>query len=73
MAGDELKAIKDLHQELIFLSTSQLPNIEKLCGDLEAHIEAFRKLLDKPAKSESSRKTLQSGLPPPSIRLACLP
>ena len=62
MAGqDNLEALRDLHQDLVDLSTSQLPVIERLLVSLEANIEAFRQLLDKPVKNDASRQSVSSG------------
>ena len=60
-ARDSLTALQDLYQDLIAISTSQLPTIERLCLNLEAHVSDFKRLLDKPVKSEASRKSLSSG------------
>lgn len=61
MAQDDLESLKGLHQDLIALSQARLPEIDRLCADLEAHIEAFRGLLDKPLKNDASRGVLNSG------------
>ena len=62
MEGDDsLERLRGLHQDLIALGESRLRNIEKLWTDLEAHIDDFRKLLDKKGKDDKSRKALQSG------------
>lgn len=60
-AQDELDGLRGLHQDLIALSESRLASVEKLWIDLEAHIEAFRKLLDKPPKNNASRQKLSTG------------
>ncbi len=57
-----LQSLRALHQDLIALEDGQLRNIDKLCGELKAHIEAFKNLLDRPSKSDTSRKKLQSGI-----------
>ena len=56
-----LESLRGLHQDLIALEASQLRNIDKLCADLEAHIQAFKELLEKPSKSDTSRTKLKSG------------
>ncbi|KAI4173910.1 MAG: hypothetical protein LQ343_002678 [Gyalolechia ehrenbergii] len=58
---DELDGLRALHQDLIALEEGQLRNIDKLCDELRSHVEAFRKLLDKPPKSDASRTKLNSG------------
>lgn len=61
---DRVEAIRGLHQDLIALAENQLPTIDKLCTDLSAHIASFQKLLDKPPKSDTSRKAVRSGKEP---------
>ena len=56
-----LEGLRGLHQDLIALGESRLPNIDRLWAELEARIDEFRRLLDKPAKSDASRKALQTG------------
>ena len=59
--SDALEGLRGLHQDLIALGESRLPNIERLWAELEARIDEFRRLLDKPPKSDASRRTLQTG------------
>ncbi|PGH11260.1 hypothetical protein AJ79_04995 [Helicocarpus griseus UAMH5409] len=59
--GDELDALRGLYQDLSALSRSALPNVERLVFELEATVEDFRKLLDKPAKKNESRQSILSG------------
>ncbi|KAJ9665719.1 hypothetical protein H2201_004203 [Coniosporium apollinis] len=62
MAGtDSLEALQGLHQDLLAFTESRLPTIDRLSLELEARIEEFRKLLDKPRKDDNSRRTLASG------------
>jgi len=62
MADHEgLAGLRGLHQDLLALEESRLRNIDRLWAELEARINEFRELLDKPAKNDASRKTLQSG------------
>ncbi|KAI4280139.1 MAG: hypothetical protein L6R38_004685 [Xanthoria sp. 2 TBL-2021] len=56
-----LESLRALHQDLIALEDGQLRNIDKLCNELKAHVEAFKNLLDRPTKSDTSRKKLESG------------
>lgn len=58
---ETLEGLRGLQQDLIALDESRLRNVERLWIDLEARIEEFRKLLDKPPKTESSRKKVLSG------------
>ena len=59
---DRLEAVRELHQELTTLLESRLVAIEKLCSDLENHIDAFRKLLDKKPRSNASLESLKLGM-----------
>lgn len=56
-----LAGLRGLHQDLLALEASRLRNVERLWADLEARVNEFRQLLDKPAKNEASRKALSSG------------
>ena len=56
-----LVGLQDLHHDLLALDASRLRNVDRLWADLEARVDEFRKLLDKPAKNETSRKALLSG------------
>lgn len=64
-AEDGLESLRALHQDLVALEDGQLRNIDKLCDELKAHVEAFKNLLDRPTKSDTSRKKLQSGIAQP--------
>ena len=61
--GGSLEGLQDLHQDLIALSELQLRNVERLWAELDARVDEFRKLLDKPRKNDASRRLLQSGKP----------
>lgn len=56
-----LVGLQGLHQDLLALESSRLRNVERLWADLEARVNEFKQLLDKPAKNETSRKALSSG------------
>ncbi|KAL8785073.1 MAG: hypothetical protein Q9213_003578 [Squamulea squamosa] len=56
-----LESLRALHKDLIALEDGPLRTIDKLCNELRAHIEAFKNLLDQPAKSDTSRKKLETG------------
>ena len=56
-----LVGLRDLHQDLLALEASRFRNVERLWADLEARVNEFRQLLDKPAKNEKSRKLLSLG------------
>jgi nuclear pore complex protein Nup205 len=58
---DSLEALQGLHQDLLALSESRLPVLERLRDQLEHTTQEFRSLLDKPEKSTASRNTLSSG------------
>ncbi|KAJ5424195.1 Protein of unknown function DUF3414 [Penicillium cf. griseofulvum] len=57
---DTRNGLRGLYQDLCALSNSQLPNVDRLCFELETHIQDFRKLLDKPAKNNASRQAVLS-------------
>lgn len=59
---DILDGFRGLFQDLSALSSSAVVNIERLRVQLEAHIEDFRKLLDRPTKNNASRQALISGM-----------
>ena len=56
-----LEGLRGLHQDLISVDEFRLSNIDRLWAELEARVVEFRQLLDKPARNEGNRKTLQSG------------
>ncbi|RMJ22780.1 Nuclear pore complex [Aspergillus sp. HF37] len=58
---DTLAGFQGLFQDLSALSSSSVFNIERLREQLDAHIDAFHKLLDRPRKSNTSRQTVLSG------------
>jgi len=58
---EDLEGLRGLQQDLIALDESRLRTVDRLWTDLEARIEEFRQLLDKPQRSESSRNQLLSG------------
>ena len=58
---DGLEGLHGLHQDLISLSKSQLRNVDRIWTELNARVDEFRRLLDKPKKNEPSRQTLLSG------------
>ena len=60
--SEAIEGLRDLQQDLIALEESRLRNVERLWVDLEARVEEFRNLLDKPPKNESSRKKVLSGM-----------
>ncbi len=60
-ASVRLESLRGLHQDLVAFEEGRLRNIDKLCEDIKAHVEAFRKLLDKSQKSDASRAKLSSG------------
>jgi nuclear pore complex protein Nup205 len=57
MVGD----LRGLYQDLSTISEWSIPNIDRLRIELEAHIEDFRKLLDKLTKNNTSRQAVLSG------------
>jgi len=59
--GDSLLGLQGLHEDLVDLEQGRLRNIDRLWAELEARVNEFRQLLDKPLKKEESRKILLSG------------
>ncbi|KAF2087942.1 hypothetical protein K490DRAFT_65222 [Saccharata proteae CBS 121410] len=63
--SDNLKALEGLYQDLRHLTESYIPQIDgliqRLSLELDIRVEEFKKLLDKPHKSDRSRETLKSG------------
>lgn len=57
-----LERLESLHRDLLLLSEPRLLNAERLWVQLEAHIGEFRRLLDKSARNEQSRKSLTTGM-----------
>lgn len=57
----QLSAVRSLHHELTSAVEARLVAIERLCQDLENHIDAFRKLLDKTGRSDAGRQALAKG------------
>ena len=58
---ESLKRLQGLYQDLTAFSETRLANIERLWIELEASIDDFRKLLDKPHKNNASRELLAKG------------
>lgn len=58
---DSLAGLRGLYQDLSGVSDPSFVHIERLRSELEIHIQDFRKLLDKPAKSNSSRQIVLAG------------
>jgi len=59
---NNLDEIQALHSDLLALSDSRLSNLERLAIELEAHIAAFRNLLDQKNRNEESRKSIETGV-----------
>jgi Nuclear pore complex scaffold, nucleoporins 186/192/205 len=58
---ESLERLQGLYQDLTAFSESRLANVERLWHELEASIDDFRKLLDKPPKNNASRESLAKG------------
>ncbi|KAF2259279.1 hypothetical protein CC78DRAFT_525092 [Lojkania enalia] len=61
---DSLMGLQSLHRDLCALIDLKLPVLDRLLQNLEAHLDEFKALLDKPPKNDASRKTLNSGKVP---------
>lgn len=69
--NDALDDLRGLFQDLSTLSRSALPNVERLVLELEATVDDFRKLLDKPPKRNESRQAVLSGNSPFALVVCC--
>ena len=58
---DRLEMLQGLHEDLIAVGQSRFANIERLCSELEQHLEDFQRPLEKKPRNSSSRQTLESG------------
>ncbi|KAF1837783.1 hypothetical protein BDW02DRAFT_627713 [Decorospora gaudefroyi] len=58
---DSLAALQGLHRDLCAHIDLQLPVLERLLLNLEAHLEELKTLLDKKPKNDQSRQALSSG------------
>lgn len=56
-----LEALQLLHKDLLALSESSLPLLERLAVQLQNHVEEFQKLLDIPKRNNDSRQKLSTG------------
>jgi nuclear pore complex protein Nup205 len=56
-------SLHGLFQDLSAIPDGDLSNVDRLCHELETHIQDFRKLLDKPGKNNASRQAVLSGEP----------
>jgi hypothetical protein len=59
---DKVTAIQGLHSDLIALSESQFGVVDRLLSDLDAHVEALRKLLHHAPTTAASRDQVLSGM-----------
>ncbi|EDO00752.1 hypothetical protein SS1G_03225 [Sclerotinia sclerotiorum 1980 UF-70] len=59
--SSSLNEIQALHSDLLALSNSRLSNLERLAIELDAHIAAFRNLLNHKSRNEQSRKSIEEG------------
>ena len=58
---DSLGGLRGLYQDLSGITESSIVNIERLCVELETHLNDFRTLLEKPSKNDNSRKSVLTG------------
>ncbi|KAH3913258.1 hypothetical protein HBH56_113700 [Parastagonospora nodorum] len=58
---DSLAALQGLHRDLCAHIDLQLPVLERLIQNLEAHLEDLKSLLDKKPQSDASRQALSAG------------
>ena len=57
----DIGGLQSLHRDLLALSESRLPNLERLWVELEDRLETLKKLLDKPSKNVQHRQMVSSG------------
>ncbi|KAG9245395.1 nucleoporin Nup186/Nup192/Nup205 [Calycina marina] len=60
-----LESLQELHADLLAYSESRLLNVDRLESQLQAHVEAFKALLDKKPRNEQSRKIVKPTENPP--------
>lgn len=56
-----LESLQALHVELTSACERRFENVQFLESLLLAHADAFKKLLDKPARNATNRSTVQTG------------
>lgn len=56
-----LDALEALHRELVAVCDHRFESLHVLEQELDSHAQAFRKLLDKPTRSEKSRAAVKTG------------
>ncbi|CAN8096727.1 unnamed protein product [Discula destructiva] len=56
-----LEALEALHRELVAVCEHRFESLHVLEQELDAHAQAFKKLLDKPPRSENSRNAVKTG------------
>lgn len=62
-----LESLQSLHRELVAVCQHRFENVEVLRQSLLEHADAFKRLLDKPARDSRSRSTVQSGRSDPCL------
>lgn len=65
---DSLQGLQGLHRDLCAHIDLQLPVLERLLQNLEAHLDELKTLLDKKPKTDASRKALGAGTDGTSAR-----
>lgn len=58
---DSMGGLRGLYQDLSGITESSIVNIDRLCVELETHLNDFRTLLEKPSKNDNSRKSVLTG------------
>lgn len=56
-----LEALQALHGELVAVRQHRFEGLQALEQLLEAHTEAFKKLIDKPPRNSANRASLATG------------
>jgi nuclear pore complex protein Nup205 len=65
----DIGGLQSLHRDLLALSESRLPNLERLWTELGNQLEELKRLLDKPSKNAQHRQMVSSGKPYAFTRL----
>lgn len=61
------ESLQALYADLVALSEERLSSLDRLYAQIDAHVEAFKALLDKNARNEQSRKSLATGNRQPQL------
>lgn len=66
---ESLERLQGLHADLVAFAETRLANIDRLWQELEASIQDFRRLLDKPVPTANDRDAYNNGKHSPCLLL----